>query len=61
MKGTMSKTIEGIRRHPTPPPSAPPFAAKPLTATWQNGFEVGGHVQRKLRLTLTNLSALQPA
>jgi RND family efflux transporter MFP subunit len=40
---------------------APRPAPTPFTATWQNGFEAGGHVQRKLRLTLKDLTAHQPA
>jgi hypothetical protein len=31
--------------------------AKRLTANWQNGLEAGNQVQRKLRLTFTDLAA----
>ena len=58
----MSRTIEAImprmtaaRRRATPP------HAKHLTAIWQSGFETGGHVQGKLRLTFTNALAPKPA
>ena len=35
--------------------------AKCLTANWQTGFEAGDHVQRKLRLTFTNVAVPQAA
>jgi hypothetical protein len=63
MKGpNMSKTIEAIAAHLVPV-KRPVIAAgaKQLSAHWQNGFEAGGHVQRKLRLTLANLAGHQPA
>jgi hypothetical protein len=63
MKGpNMSKTLEAIAAHLVPM-KRPVIAAraKQLTANWQNGFEAGGHMQRKLRLTLGNRLAHQPA
>lgn len=53
--------METIMRPTAPSPTVPQPSATPFTATWQNGFEVGGHVQRKLRLTLANLTTPQPA
>jgi hypothetical protein len=38
-----------------------PAHEKPLMAIWQTGLEAGSHVQRKLRVTLTNAVAAQPA
>ena len=38
-----------------------PMPAKYLTANWQTGFEAGGHVQRKLRLTFINVAVPQAA
>jgi hypothetical protein len=35
--------------------------AKRLTANWQNGFESGTHVQRKLRLGFAGVAAHSPA
>jgi GTP cyclohydrolase FolE2 len=62
MKGThMSRTIETIAAHLVPVKRPAPTArAKQLSANWQNGFESGGQVQRKLRLTFTDVAARQP-
>ena len=47
----MSRTIEAIAAHLLPMKRrAITPGAKRLTANWQNGFESGGLVQRKLRL-----------
>jgi NAD(P)H-dependent flavin oxidoreductase YrpB (nitropropane dioxygenase family) len=63
MKGTpMSRTIEAIMSHTVPTKrNAMPAHEKPLMAIWQTGLEAGGHMQRKLRVTLTNTVAAQPA
>jgi hypothetical protein len=61
MKGNMSRTIEAIIQKLAHVKRAPmPTSAKQLTATWHNGLEAGGHVQRKLRLVFTNVVAHQP-
>ena len=58
----MSRTIEATTAHLVPVNRPAPTArAKQLSANWQNGFESGGQVQRKLRLTFTNAAAQQPA
>lgn len=50
----MSRTIEAIMPRMTPAKRrVTSVHAKRLTASWQNGFESGGHVQRKLRLVFT--------
>ena len=50
----MSRTIEAIMPRMTPAKRrATPAHAKRFTASWQSGFETGGHVQRKLRLVFT--------
>jgi hypothetical protein len=63
MKGTnMSRTIEAIVAHLLPiKRRAITPEAKRLIATWQNGFESGGHSQRKLRLGFTNALTQRPA
>ena len=55
MKGNMSRTIESIAAHQLRMrrPTIVPNATK-LTANWQNGFEAGAYIQRKLRLTISN-------
>lgn len=54
----MSSTIEAIIRHMAPKTRrAISTDAKRLTATWQNGLESGGRVQRKLRLGFTTVPA----
>ena len=58
----MSRTIEAIAAHlVSVKRPAPTARAKQLSASWQNGFESGGQVQRKLRLTFANAVAQQPA
>jgi hypothetical protein len=57
----MSRTIEAIIAHMARKRGAIPPHAKRLRANWQNGLESGGHVQRKLRLAFTNVTANQPA
>ena len=58
MKRNMSKTIEELVGRIMPQKRAVTRAQlKHLTATWQNGLESGGHVQRKLRLDLGNVLA----
>ena len=58
MKGNMSKTIQAMieRTAPTKPIEIP-LKRQRLTATWQNGLESGGLVQRKLRLGFGNALA----
>jgi hypothetical protein len=57
----VSRTREAIAAHLAPSKRpALPVRAKQFTVSWQNGFESGGQVQRKLRLTL-NSTAPQPA
>lgn len=57
----MSRTIETIAAQRMPV-KHPVMAARPkqFNVSWQNGFESGGQVQRKLRLTLIGPAA-QPA
>ena len=38
-------------------PAVTPVKRQRLTATWQNGLESGGHIQRKLRLNFGNALA----
>jgi len=58
----MSRTIEAIIGHMAPAKRRPiPTDAKGLTANWQNGFESGTYMQRKLRLVFTNVAAHPPA
>jgi hypothetical protein len=55
MKETMSKTIEAVVEQTAIVKRAATAArAKQLIAHWQNGFESGGLVQRKLRLGFVN-------
>jgi hypothetical protein len=61
MKGHMSRTFEAIMAKLAPGKRAAASAhVKRLGANWQNGLESGGHVQRKLRLVFTNVSAHRP-
>jgi len=59
----MTTTIGMITAHITARRRNKPASAnaKRVTVNWQNGFEEGGHVQRKMRLALANLAAHQPA
>jgi hypothetical protein len=57
----MSKTIETIIAHRAPAQSRAKQARADLAGNWQIGLESGTQVQRKLRLTLTNAVARQPA
>jgi hypothetical protein len=58
----MSRTIETIMAHIAQlKRRSMPTHAKRLMANWQNGFESGTHVQRKLRLGFTNVAAHSPA
>jgi hypothetical protein len=62
MKETMSKTIEAVTEQTaTVKRTATAARAKQLIAHWQNGFESGGLVQRKLRLGFVNVLAQQRA
>ena len=57
----MSRTIESIAAHLVPVKRPALTArARQFTANWQDGFESGGQVQRKLRLTFTAVAARQP-
>jgi hypothetical protein len=58
----MSRTIEAIiGKLATAKRAATPAHRRRLTANWHSGLEVGGQVQRKLRLALTNVAARHPA
>jgi hypothetical protein len=58
----MSRTIEAIIANlARPNRSAIATQPKRLTANWQNGFESGGHVQRKLRFGFNSVPAQPPA
>ena len=62
MKGTMSKIIEAVVDQTAIAKRAAITAgAKQLTVNWQNGFESGGLVQRKLRLGFVNVPGQQGA
>ena len=56
----MRRTIEAIAAHLLPMKRlATTPETKQLTANWQNGFESGGLVQRKLRLGFVNVPGQQ--
>lgn len=58
----MSRTIEAIIAYIAEVKRRlMPTHAKRLMANWQNGFESGTHVQRKLRLGFTIVAAHSPA
>lgn len=58
----MSRTIQAIAAHMIPVKRpAPATRARQLTVDWQDGFESGGQIQRKLRFTLSNSAAFRPA
>ena len=62
MKETMNKTIEAIVNQTAITKRAAITAgARQLTVNWQNGFEMGGRVQRKLRLGFANVPGQQGA
>jgi hypothetical protein len=58
----MSRAIKAIIEKVAPVKRvATPAHAKRLTANWQNGFESGSYLQRKLRLAFTNVAAQSAA